>query len=107
MLDMLERLEKFFSSKVYISTSIYYCFSSEKLEKLYIDFDRGSDKQNSILTGGPGDNIKHVLTRGPSPPPNPTDPAHVWPRGFEEKVIWIWGFLVGRGKEKLFRPTVA
>ena len=53
--------------------SIYYCFSSQKLNLFW--FWRGSGKQKSILTWGPCENAKHVLRGGPSrtnPPPNPT-----------------------------------
>ena len=60
-------------------------FSSENL--IYIEFDRGSGKQKSILTGDPGRNTKHVLTRGPSrtnspPPTRPPCPLMITAQPF-------------------------
>ena len=67
--------------EIYIGLTL---FTNVFLQKslIYIDFDRGSGKQKSILTGGPGENANHVLTGGPSrtnPPPQP-DPDPPCPR---------------------------
>ena len=78
MIDFYEKNHYFYQP--YIGLTLFTTVFLQKSLN-YIDFDRGSGKQKSILTGGPGRNAKHFLTRGPSrtnPPPNPTDPAHVW-----------------------------